>query len=80
MGDLDDFFFYVFVNYVCVVDKSGGSGVNFLIIMVMRVDELCVRDNEENRLGNRMLFEDFFDFLSEWVILEKNVDKIENGV
>lgn len=65
MGDSDDFFFYVFVNYVRVVDKNGGSGVNFLIITATRADELCVRDNEENRLGNRTLFEDFFDFLSE---------------
>lgn len=50
---------------MCVVDKNGGSGVNFLIITATRADELCVRDNEENRLGNRTLFEDFFDFLSE---------------
>lgn len=80
MGDSDDLSFYVPANYVRVVDKSGGSGVNSSTTTATRADESCVRDNEENRPGNRTLFEDSSDLSSEQVTPEKNVDKTENGV
>nr|XP_034317761.1 rho GTPase-activating protein 15 isoform X11 [Crassostrea gigas] len=80
MGDSDDLSFYVPANYVRVVDKSSGSGVNSSTTTATRADESCVRDNEENRPGNRTLFEDSSDLSSEQVTPEKNVDKTENGV